>query len=172
MLTLLTSMTSTDFYTSRISKYFPSCSSTDAMCWLDFLSLKILILQNCLCRIRITCSRKYKILDNFLLYFVEWKKRLPRLIDFSFNKNAKLGISHYPKFHKDPGEWIYLPQSLRNVKLPFLDSSIPKGVKSSKELPSLSTMHWKFLIILIQEDIKQNLETFASCNWISPNFVR
>ena len=32
---------------------------------------------------------------------------------------------------------LCLPRSSKNVKLPFLDSSIPRGVKFSEELPFL-----------------------------------
>ena len=39
---------------------------------------------------------------------------------------------------RTPRNRFYLPRSSRNDRLPFLNSLIPRGVKISKELPSLS----------------------------------
>ena len=60
-------------------------------------------------------------------------------IDFSCNKHANLKNISFPEIPPEtPKNRFYFPQSPRNVKLPFLDSQISRGVKCSEELPSLA----------------------------------
>ena len=51
-----------------------------------------------------------------------------------------LGKFNSSKFLESPRNRFHLPRSPRNDKLQFLDSSIPRGMKSSEELPSLIRM--------------------------------
>ena len=58
----------------------------------------------------------------------------------------KLGKFNSSKFLETPRNRFYLPRSLRNAKLQFLDSSIPRGMKSSEELPSLILLLLQWLL--------------------------
>ena len=78
-----------------------------------------------------------------------------KYIDFSCNQLANLRIYIPRNSPRTPRNIFYLPPSRRNVKLPFLDSSIPRGVKLSEELPSLEG-------VFIQDLWKENL-SFCSC---------
>ena len=51
-----------------------------------------------------------------------------------------LGKLNSSKFLESPRNRFHLPRSPRNDKLQFLDSSIPRGMQSSEELPSLDKM--------------------------------
>ena len=78
--------------------------------------------------------------------------------DIQFMEKGKYVIKRWnkksSKFLESPRNRFHLPRSPRNDKLQFLDSSIPRGMKSSEELPSLSYFYiyqfglylWKWLL--------------------------
>ena len=57
--------------------------------------------------------------------------------DFLYLLYAYLGPRNSSR---TPRNRFWLPRSSKNVKLPFLDSSIPRGVKFSEELPYYQCM--------------------------------
>ena len=52
----------------------------------------------------------------------------------------EMGKFNSSKILETPRNRFYLPRTPRNDKLQFLDSSIPRGMQSSEELPSLDKM--------------------------------
>ena len=77
---------------------------------------------------------------------------------------------------RTPRNRFYPPRSLRNVKLPFLDSSIPRGVKFSEELPSLHGCHHRktaYMYCGLTNITKNNLkiQTLGPLNLYSLHFV-
>ena len=67
-------------------------------------------------------------------YFFEFK------LEFKGILWMELGKFNSSKFLESPRNRFHLPRSPRNDKLQFLDSSIPRGMQSSEELPSLDKM--------------------------------
>ena len=57
---------------------------------------------------------------------------------------VSFGITYSWNSPRTPRNRFHIPRSPRNVNLPFLDSSIPRGMKFSEELPSLQGTYWLF----------------------------
>ena len=112
-----------------------------AKCWIFFLPTKIFRkswMQNLQTNFKNSCVLyKRSQLNDYMKanyfdfgYIAEW----PNFDGFCMCKKIKKGPRNSSG---TPRNRLCVPRSPRSVKLPFLDSSIPRGVKFSEELPFL-----------------------------------
>ena len=101
---------------------------------------------------------KSSLMKSFYLFYIKLELKDLILMEMEKFKSSKI--------LETPRNRYYLPRTPKNEKLQFLDSSIPRGIKSSKELPSLVHRNQsRFELRPITQYV------FGNLNWISKEII-